>query len=216
MPFLEDQKSGSLEHAGSIAKVLIEKLEDDLVDCEVEPDKERDYDIARLGGLLPYENFTLDLYDNKGAIVACEGFPDCNLFIHGKTGTGKTHLAVALIRGVKSSSMIKPQRIMRIIRGSGDQNAEDEQQAINKIVRQRILAIDDLGANKDTEYSMSILYEILDGRLMNKATGLIVTSNLSLDELSLKMGDDRITSRIAGICRIIKLGGNDRRLGNGH
>ena len=64
----------------------------------------------------------------------------------------------------------------------------------------------------DTEYSMSIFYEILDGRLMQKQNGLIITSNLSLNELAVKMGDDRITSRIAGMCRVISLGGDDRRM----
>ena len=174
--------------------------------------KTRELDIARLGGLLAYEDFTLARYDNEKAIRACDGFPDCNLYIYGPAGTGKTHLATGVARQLPGSSVLKPQRIYRIVRGNGRQSAEDEQASINRLVRQPILVIDDLGVDKRTDYSVSTLYEIIDGRIMAKKKGLIVTSNLSLDALAERLGDDRIASRLAGACRIVEISGADRRI----
>lgn len=173
--------------------------------------EKKDRDIKRLGGLLAYEDFTLEKYDNKKAIESCEGFPDCNLYIFGAAGTGKTHLATAVVRIYTNAVVTKPQRIFRKIRGNGRSTAEDEQDAIEKYINQRILVIDDLGVDKRTDYSVSTLYEIIDGRLMNKRNGLIITSNLSLDQLAEKLGDDRIPSRISGLCRIVEIKGTDRR-----
>lgn len=172
----------------------------------------REVDIARLGGLMAYEDFTLARYDNEKAIRACDGFPECNLYIYGPAGTGKTHLATGVARQFPAASVLKPQRIYRIIRGNGRQSADQEQASINRLVRQPILVIDDLGVDKRTDYSVSTLYEIIDGRIMAKKRGLIVTSNLSLDALAERLGDDRIASRLAGACRIVEIAGADRRI----
>jgi len=165
--------------------------------------------IASLGGLKAYNEFTLDRYDNKAAIAKCEGFPKVNLYIWGKSGTGKTHLATALVRDSQWYTIVKPSHIFRQLRGKdGDQ----EQEVINKYAKMGILVIDDLGAEKSTEFNISMLYEIIDQRDMNYVKGLIITSNLSLGMLSEKLGDDRICSRLAGMCRVVELGGEDRRI----
>ena len=190
--------------------VCAERRQADITEAQAE----RERDIARLGGLMAYEDFTLARYDNKTAIDACDGFPEINLYIYGPAGTGKTHLATAVCRQFKAASVLKPQRIYRIIRaGYGGRNAsEDEQAAINRLVRQPVLVIDDLGVDKRTDASVSTLYEIIDGRIMAKRRGLIVTSNLSLDALAERLGDDRIASRLAGACRLVEINGKDRRI----
>lgn len=48
---------------------------------------------------------------------------------------------------------------------------------------------------------------------MQETGGLIITSNLSLDNLRARFADDRLTSRIAGMCKILEITGADRRLG---
>ncbi|CAK0742992.1 putative AAA domain-containing protein [Gammaproteobacteria bacterium] len=174
--------------------------------------EERARDIYRLGGLLAYESFTLDRYDNKAAIESCSGYPDVNLYIHGPAGTGKTHLATAIIRSYPGAAVLKPQYINRIVREKTKISVAAEQAIIERIVRRRNLVIDDLGADKRTEYSGSVLYEVLDGRVMARMTGLIVTSNLSLGALAERLQDDRIPSRLAGLCRVVEIKGEDRRI----
>jgi DNA replication protein DnaC len=176
----------------------------------IEAAKQRETDIIRLGGLKAYETFTMARYDDKNAISACDGWPGINLFIHGPAGSGKTHLATAISRGYGEVKIRKPQHIFRSLRGIKD--GAEEQAAINKYVKMPFLIIDDLGVDKKTDFSFSTLYEILDGRDMDYRNGLIITSNLSVGGLAERLGDDRIASRIAGMCRIVEIKGKDRRI----
>jgi DNA replication protein DnaC len=105
--------------------------------------------------------------------------------------------------------VIKPQRIYRDCRGIKD--GEEEQAAIDSFVNIPFLVIDDLGVDKKTDFSFSTLYEVIDGRDMSEMKGLIVTSNLSLSALAERLGDDRISSRLAGMCKIVEITGKDRR-----
>lgn len=167
------------------------------------------FEISMLGGVKAYEDFTLEKYDNKAAIKECAGYPGENLYIWGAAGSGKTHLATALVRGRQWATVVKPQHIYRECRGLAD--GAEEQEAINRYINIPHLVIDDLGQDKKTDWSFATLYEVVDGRDMNRISGLIVASNLSLGELAEQLGDDRIPSRLAGMCRIIRLAGKDRR-----
>lgn len=164
--------------------------------------------MRRLGSLKAYERFTAEKFDNAAALAACAEFPSVNLFIYGRAGSGKTHLATALARQ-HNGIVVKPQHIYRECRGLAV--GPEEQEAINSYIDEPCLVVDDLGADKKTDWNLSTLYEIVDGRDMDCMTGLIVTSNLSLDELAERLGDDRITSRLNGMCKVIKLDGPDRR-----
>ena len=86
-------------------------------------------------------------------------------------------------------------------------NARAEQEIMSRYSKIPVLGIDDIGIEKHTEFVIGVIYEIIDYRYMNRPGGLIVTSNLSLSELAQKLGDDRIPSRLAQMCkgRIISL-----------
>lgn len=172
--------------------------------------QERERDIRRLGGLKAYENFTLENYDNKGLLSMCEGWPGINLYIWGPAGVGKTHLATAIARNYREAQVIKPQHISRTCRGLKD--GDEEQAAVDKFINMPYLVVDDLGIGSKTDFSFSILYEIIDSRDMACRNGLIVTCNLALSALADRLADDRIVSRLAGMCRVVKISGTDRRI----
>lgn len=173
--------------------------------------KTKERDIKRLGGLKAYEDFTFAKYGNQPAIDKCEGFPDINIYLWGAAGVGKTHLATAIARQFKDGWIFKPQQIYRKCRGLKD--GAEEQAAIDKYIKVPVLVIDDLGVDKRTDFSFSTLYEIIDGRDMARRNGMIITSNLSLNGLAERLGDDRIASRIAGMCRVVEIVGKDYRIG---
>jgi DNA replication protein DnaC len=163
--------------------------------------------------------FTADNFvateQNQDAFAAAKQF-DCkesNLYLHGPCGVGKTHLGcmvarTALERGERAE-YVQPGRLLRSIRGK---TGDEEQSAIDRLASLDVLVFDDLGAEKDSEYAVQILYEVIDGRVMNCRNGLIVTSNLPLSDLAVKLGDDRLPSRLAGLCTVIPVGGRDWRM----
>ena len=79
------------------------------------------------------------------------------------------------------------------------------------IRRKKCLILDDMGAEKTSEWSIQTLYSIIDRRYRDEKQTLI-TSNLTLDEIAEKVGD-RIASRIAGMCKVVEIKGKDRRIG---
>lgn len=87
---------------------------------------------------------------------------------------------------------------------------DSEEKQIERYKNINILVLDDFGAEKTSDWSLTMLYLILSHRYeYNKVT--ILTSNLSLDELTKQFGDARLTSRIGGWCSLIHMKGEDRR-----
>ena len=173
---------------------------------------ERDRNIQRLGGLKAYNQFTLEKYTNKAAVDKCADYPNINIFLCGPAGTGKTHLATALVRGYPDARIVKPQHIYRACRGHKD--GAEEQAVIDSFVNIPFLVIDDLGIY-ETGFAYSILMEIIDGRDMAEKKGLIITSNLKMGALAEHLKSEQITSRIAGMCKVIEMTGEDWRIKNG-
>ncbi len=132
------------------------------------------------------------------------------LFIYGSVGTGKTHILAAIARRASIYKAIAVPNLMLVLRESFKSEHSTESVIIEKYARANLLLLDDLGAEKSTEYAIQSLYLIIDRRWReDKPT--IITSNLNLTELAGKL-DDRIASRIAGMCEVVKLTGKDRRL----
>lgn len=137
------------------------------------------------------------------------------LYLHGKdTGAGKTHLAVAglkeFIARTGDRGIFRPVPVL----------VKDLRQAIGRfrdgalleeLMHAPALVLDDMGVERPTEAVLEGLYTIVDHWYANKRPHLIVTSNLSPDELSQRL-DDRIASRLVGLCRVIEITGDDRRL----
>jgi len=72
------------------------------------------------------------------------------------------------------------------------------------------LFIDDFGTEKGSEWVLETLYSIIDKKYED-VIPMIITSNLDLNALGVKMGD-RIASRIAEMCDVVEMTGLDRRL----
>lgn len=168
-------------------------------------------------GLKAFEEFYFERFEvhaqNKTAFEKCKSFDFAkdNVYIYGECGTGKSHLAYSIIKkfNVSDSEVVKQTELIRKFRGK---EADEEEKLISFYSKIPMLFIDDLGVGRSTEFANQILYEIIDKRMMNYVNGLIVTSNLSLDDLSKKMDDDRLASRIVGLCEIVKISGVDRRI----
>jgi len=174
---------------------------------------------ARLGGPLAYEKFRLETIratpGNRRALEAVGVFDPAkdNLFFQGTAGAGKTHIATACARRFKGALVIKSTELLRQCQRAAKATPGGEGDYIAQLVARPVLVIDDLGVERLTAFGSACLYEVLDGRVLSARGGLIITSNLNLDGLAAKLGEDRVTSRIAGLCQVIAFDGEaDHRL----
>jgi len=182
---------------------------------------------SRMENLIPldfrdisFDGLTVD-EENRAAIEEAKKFaqnPSGMLFLHGDTGRGKTAIAIAIVQ-----ELIRAERKVRIVR-SGDlidslkenfkrRPHERTGLSLKDYIELGVLVIDDLGAEKDTDWTVSQVYSLIDARCSNRRP-TVITTNLKLKEIAEQFGT-RVASRIQAAGPIIHLGGRDRRLKNG-
>ena len=132
-------------------------------------------------------------------------------FLWGVPGSGKTTLAAEILKaqwrkGQPGKFIIIPELVLSL--QSDFENSYSRAMDISK--QKGLLVLDDLGAEKTTDYVRQMLYVIINAREMNEWQ-TIITSNLSIEEISTAI-DPRIASRIAGMGEVINLGDKDFRL----
>lgn len=130
-----------------------------------------------------------------------------NELLAGKFGTGKSHLAMAILNQLNEHKDLKAlfvsmDELMRRIKSSfgNPKSPYQEDIVVNMLIEADLLVLDDLGAevgsvdrnNSATDYNIRVMNGILNGRT-NKPT--IFTTNLSMKELH-DVYDGRLVSRM--------------------
>ncbi len=137
------------------------------------------------------------------------------LIFMGGCGTGKTHLAVALLRDLiakgHSGLFYNVITLLDELRSTFDEGSSLSQWPIlEKIQDTDILVLDDLGAEKTSGWVNDRLYAIINHRYENKKP-IIVTTNREITELRDQVGN-RIYSRLMEMCRTVIFAGKDYRI----
>lgn len=136
-------------------------------------------------------------------------------YLWGLPGRGKTYAAAAAVRMAVMAGwgarLVTAKALLDAVKAEWDGG---EKGTIHRAELYNLLALDDLGVERPTEWAMETLTGLIDARV---ASGLptIVTSNFSLGELRDRWGGMpgmRIASRLGGACERIQMGGVDRRL----
>ena len=140
------------------------------------------------------------------------------LFITGTRGSGKTCFATVLgkelIRQGKEVWFKNVTDLLFEIKGTFDKESKifNDYEMICNWARKEIIILDDLGAEKVSEYVRQSLYVLINKRYLDDMP-TIITSNLSLDDIAGRL-DDRIASRLIEMCQVIDLGDKDLRVLN--
>lgn len=134
------------------------------------------------------------------------------LLLFGEVGTGKTFSAACVANAVIDRGipvlMTNFARIANTVQGM----FEGRQEYYDSLNRYPLLILDDLSAERKTEYMQEIVYNVIDARYRAKLP-LIVTTNLTADELKhpAEITNQRTFSRLFEMCLPIKVEGEDRR-----
>jgi len=111
----------------------------------------------------------------------------------------------------KAASFFSVNNILRREKQDFDLSPEYKVGLVNEILGDcRLLFLDDLGAEKVTDWALETLFTLINDRY-ERMLPTVYTSNLDPRQLSENLGD-RIASRIVGSCVLINLGSEDRRV----
>lgn len=146
-----------------------------------------------------------------------ENFPEMKqrhkgLLIYGSVGTGKTYMAASIANALIDHGypclVTNFARLVNTIQGM----MKDKQAYMDSLDQFDLLVIDDLGAERSTEYMDETIQNIIDARYRS-GKPLIVTTNLTINEISnaADLKRQRTYSRLLEMCVPIQFDGKDRR-----
>ena len=134
------------------------------------PERKKCFDIA----VNYVENFEMNNKLGKG------------LYFEGSNGTGKTHLAAAITLRLISNGVPVIFKtcadLLSDVKEAYDSKDKRDQEIMNIYKTVDLLVIDDLGKERCTDWSMSVLYQIVNARYENNKP-IIITTNYSHDGL---------------------------------
>lgn len=186
-------------------------------------------DLARAGVPERFRDRRLDRYyatkgsDQERALQAARAVVDerKGLLLLGSVGTGKTHLATGICLELAEQGRLYERRYGRLnarfvvvpelldeLRRAVRHDVVDP---LEPLLSVPLLILDDLGAEKVTEWVVDRLYVLINHRY-NAQFVTVATSNYTLAELAGR-GYERMVSRLVDGATVVTIDGPDRRVG---
>lgn len=138
------------------------------------------------------------------------------LLLYGNVGSGKTCIACSIANAIitEYSYTVKMRNFAQILNDlqKGGFNL-DRNEYIEKITNPTLLILDDFGIERNTEYALEQIYNVINARYL-KARPTIITTNLNFKDMEQEQEDimlGRIYSRIIEMCLPLRVTGLDRR-----
>lgn len=190
----ERQRRAAAERAAEIARIRRERFEAQV------PAR---FASARMSDLPPPRGPEIQSW------LDGDGWP--NLVLAGPVGCGKTHAAVAAARAASEAGLAA--RLISTVELLEELRPGGPERALERAIEAPLLVLDDLGAERPSDWTAERLALIIDRRWLDERP-ILATTNLSLGpsgELIEALGE-RSYSRLVGSGAIVlQLQGEDRR-----
>lgn len=137
------------------------------------------------------------------------------LLLFGDVGTGKTYFAACIANAlIDDGYPVLMTNFSKIINALSGFNTEDKNAYINSLNNYKLLIIDDLGVERQSDFAMEQVYNVIDSRYKN-GQPIIVTTNISIEDIKnpADIKYKRIYDRIIEMTIPIKVSGTSRREG---
>ncbi len=136
------------------------------------------------------------------------------LYFCGDVGTGKTHLAVAVMNELIARKRVPAlfvtvPELLDNLRGAYNDPGRDIDEWMDSVKNAEMLLLDDLGAERASEWVRERIFVIVNHRYREELP-TIFTSNIGPRDLTAQLGE-RTASRIISMCSWISLEGEDYR-----
>lgn len=134
------------------------------------------------------------------------------ILFFGAVGTGKSYAAACIANELMDRTipviMTSFVKILQNIQG----NPEEEKVFMNRLNDSRLLIIDDLGTERNTDYALEKVYNIIDSRY-RAGKPLILTTNMTVKEMqdTTDIRYKRIYDRIFEMCFPVRVPGRSWR-----
>lgn len=169
-------------------------------------------DTAESGGAVPRKVMTSVFKMAREYAISFDPQTSKSLLFTGDTGLGKTHLSLAIAGEIikKGYSVVYgPAQNLFSMAEKEKFSSENGFSKTDALLSCDLLVIDDLGTEFSTSFTLSLFYNIVNTRLLNKKP-TIISTNLSLKDIEVKY-TPRVLSRFIGNYELIKFFGNDIR-----
>lgn len=161
--------------------------------------------------------------NNHAAYQLCKDFcmkykaDSTGILLTGNYGTGKTHLAAAIIaelvkKNIAGAFVVVPDLLRAIRRSFDEKGNADLQKLFETVKTAELLVLDDLGAEKSSDWVREQLFMLINARYENLLP-TIITTNKDLKELAEpNVLGQRIVSRIVEMTDGVMIKADDYRM----
>ncbi len=160
---------------------------------------------------------------HRRARTFVDAFPvvDKGLLLRGRHGVGKTHLAVAILKAIVERKgargyFYETRELLKMVRDTFATAGESEMDVLAPVLDADILVLDDLGAEKTSEWVQETLGLVVNTRYSERRPTIFTTNlddtadSTSPNSMVVQLGG-RTRSRLFEMCHWVEMDGPDVR-----